>query len=217
MRTRTWIILLAVASLGAAAAALVRPASQEPAAQPPATPRGVRGIVFAQPFVLEAPYVHTWRAEQPPVSAGWIAVLEVDRELVVARQTYEPVLYAGRQTVERVNQGSGSGLLVCIVPAELDPAGVLDLDLASEPIWFGTPRLPEQVDAATIAAERALAQRAGLMPLAAEVVERARARGGDWAAFRSRTELERYAASLIHEWSPDEHELAESMLAPLIR
>ena len=60
----------------------------------------------------------------------------------------------------RLNQGDESGYVIAVVPGEVD--------LTKDPIWFGTPDLPERVNAATIKAEREQADKAGIKPISAE-------------------------------------------------
>ena len=219
MRKLAWIlaVALAAAAFGVGGTALVRVRPPEPRSEPGPTPRGVRGIVLAQPFAMQQSFPHYWRAEMPQVVGGWLVVLEVDPELVVPRQLAEPVLYVGDQTAERVNVGDVSGRLIAIVPSRLDASGAPELDLARAPIWFGAPDLPERVDARTVGVERARAQAAGIAPLAAQTIASARAGAGPTLVFADRTELERYAAGLVLAWAPEERELAESLLAPLLR
>lgn len=181
------------------------PTPSEPA---PAGPGAVRGLLYAEPFRLAQGYVHAWRAERPQVEQGWLVVLEVDREVVARRQLAEPVLYVGSQTAERVNNGDVAGRLVAIVPGELDPT--------REPAWFGAPALPEQVDAAALAVERAAARAAGVPALAAAPATRSDALGRPTVELADRTALERYAAELVLVWAPEEREHAEGLLAPLV-
>lgn len=225
MRTSHWILAAsaAVAVLAAAGTAWVKaktpvaPASGASAASG-SIAGGVRGLLFAQPYVLDQAFEHTWRAEKPSSRAGWLLVLDVDPDLVVPQEGYEPVLFVGDQTAERVNRGVGSGHLVVIVPAELDHArGEPALDLFTGPIWFGTPRLPEQVDAKAVADELAAARRAGVRAFAAEHVALAKQQGGGFVALKDRTELERYAATLVQSWAPDEYEFAQGLLQPLVK
>jgi hypothetical protein len=179
--------------------------AQEPPALP-TTPAAVDGLVFARPFTVQKPFEFPWRADAGPVSAGWILVLKVSPDLVYPHQTACPILYVGDTTAEHLNCGYGSGYLTVLVPGALD--------LAKTPLWFGTPGLPEQVTAATIAKEKAAAQAAGIKPFTPEQIKQATTKGG--AALKSvdRTTLGRYAAKLIKQHSPDEKELIESLLLP---
>ena len=120
----------------------------------PDVPAAVDDVIYARSFALENGYEFNWSNERPLVTTGTILVLKVNPDLVVPRQTAEPVLYVGNQTAQRVNFGNESGHVIAIVPGEVD--------LATSPIWFGTPELPEQVDAATVKAERAQADAAGI-------------------------------------------------------
>ena len=200
---------LALLALVGGATAWVRSRPAPPPTVPPSADAGaVRGVLFAQPFRLDEPYVHTWRSEAPQVREGWLVVLEVERDLVVPRQLAEPVLYVGAQTAERVNAGDVAGRLVAIVPGALDPT--------ADPAWFGAPELPERVDAAAVARELAAARAAGVPPLARAPGTRPDALGHPPIALADRTALERYAAELVLVWAPEERERAEGLLAPLV-
>jgi len=137
----------------------------------PPTPAAVDGILLAQSFILDEPYEHSWQAERPMVASGMLLVLEVNPDLVLPRQTLEPVLYVGDVTAERVNNGYPSGKVVAIVPGPVN--------LTSAPIWFGDPALPEQVTTAIIGTQRALAGEAGIRPFTAGTVSAAFHAGGN--------------------------------------
>jgi len=118
------------------------------------------------------------------------------------------VLYVGDQTAERINRGHKSKHLVVVVPG--------DVDLEKTPIWFGTPGLPEQVDAKTVKAERNAADNAGIKPFDKKKAGEARKNGGDALEVADRYELGRRLARLIKKYSPQESDLADSMLVPRI-
>ena len=191
-RTISTVAVLAIATLAVAAGPPVVPA----------TPASVEGIVFAQAFTLEEGYAFDWRAERPAVVEGYVVVLKVDPAYVYPRQEAEPVLYVGDQTVERVNLGYKSGHVIGIIPAKVD--------LAKAPVWFGTPDLPERVDAETIAAERAKADTAGIRPLGGKAVAAALAVDAEELSFADRDAMLPYLASLISQYAPDEKILAET-------
>ena len=191
--------------------------SVEPLPTLPSEARGVRGVLFAQPYVLDEAYVHSWRAERPLTDAGFLLVLEVEEAFTVPRNTEESVLYVGEEVAERINWGAGSGRVIALVPAPLDAEGAPDLDLESALIFYGTPGLPERVDAALVQAELAAARAAGVKALSAAGALSALEAGGEQERFTDRTALERHAAQLLLEYSPIEAELAESLLAPLLR
>lgn len=175
-----------------------------------AAPGGVNRIVSATPFVLERPWVHVWRSEAPSFRAGWLLVLDVDPRLVEPKQLEEPVLYAGGQTVERVNHGFESGRVVAILPSELDARGDVALDLASVLFYFGAPALPERVDAGRAERELAHARELGVAPLAVPAI-------GDVLRLSSRDELDPAAGLLVLEHSPAEQDLGVGLLAPRVR
>jgi hypothetical protein len=138
------------------------------------------------------------------VSTGVLIVLEVDPALVVPRDTLEPVLYAGDVAVQRLNHGYPSGRVIGIVPG--------NIDLASAPIWFGSPQLPERVTESTVRSERARAEKAGMQPFGSAKIasiQRQAAAATDLAAL-----LREVAADLVYEYSPQEKELADSWRLP---
>lgn len=170
----------------------------------PVTPAAVLDIVEIQPFRLRQSYQHDWLASRPVVSSGLLVVLQVDPSYVLPRNSAEPVLYAGDQTIQRLNQGHASGYVIGIVPG--------DTHLESAPVWFGQPELPERVTGEILAAQKALADRAGIEPFSAEQIER---------AWRENVEVEDLtallrgpAADLVLKYSPDERDLAETWRLP---
>jgi hypothetical protein len=212
MKRVVWMSVAVVALVGAYSAVSVTRAGGPRVAVVPAKPAvgGVERIVSAQPFLLERGWRHTWRAEQPLFDAGWIVVLEVDPALVVPRQVAEPVLYAGGETVERVNFGHGSGRVVAIIPSARDAQGGVAVDLSVTPLWFGAAELPERVDGVRVAEEMARAVAKGVRPLVAPVVV------GEALRLRSRDELDERAAVMVLENAPDEGDLGLGMLAPRV-
>jgi len=166
----------------------------------PWTPVPVRNILYARPFTLERPFRNDWSKARELVSTGVLVVLEVDPALVVPRDTLEPVLYAGNVPVQRLNHGHLSGRVIGIVPG--------NIDLATAPIWFGTPELPERVTDGIVRSERARADQAGIRPFDPERiagVRRATVTTKDLAAL-----LRDVAAGLVDQYSPQEKELADA-------
>lgn len=171
----------------------------------PATPAGVIDILVIQPFRLRLGYEYGWLQSRPIVSDGLLVVLRVDPGYVVPRNTGEPVLFAGDRTVQRLSQGNVSGTVIGIIPGELD--------LATEPIWFGRPQLPERVTSEVIKEERTLADSAGIKPFGPEKIKAARL---DSIEAEDLAELLRGpAADLVLKFSPDEKHLAETWRLPI--
>lgn len=164
-------------------------------------PPGEVELIYACPFVTDEPFVHEWRKEQPLASGGYLLVLKVDPELARPRQTYERVLYVGAETAERCNAPWEGGVLVVLVPAPVDAGGLVQLDLASTPIWFGEPELPERVDAARIARERTEAAALGLGDVRHGASVRLRHAAADTIRARTRHELQPYVDELIERYS----------------
>lgn len=185
--------------LGALALSLVAVSAAHAQVPLPPTPAGVVGVVAIQPFSLQTAYLYDWLAGRPEVRSGLLLVLEVDPRYVHARDAAEPVLYAGDVTVQRLNQGERSRFVVGIVPGKAT--------LATVPVFFGRPELPERVTPGIAAAEGELAERAGIRAFTAEEIERALlapVSAGDLGAL-----LRGPAADLVLRYSPDERELAE--------
>lgn len=170
---------------------------------PAVSPKPVSGLLVARPFRLEQPYRTDWRAERPEVRTGYILVLEIDRALLRPRQTAEPVLYVGKQVAERINVGQDSGRLVVLVPG--------DVDLKNAPIWFGSPRLPEQVTSDIITTEREQADRAAVRPPDGATVDRALAAGGKPLVVSDKGALLRELVPLLRAHAPTEKDLADAL------
>jgi hypothetical protein len=171
---------------------------------------GVQAIVSATPFTLTRGWTHAWRAEKQVYDAGWLVVLEVDPKLVQPTQLEEPVLYAGNETVERINHGDQSGRVIAIVPSKRSHDGGVALDLSVTPIWFGAPELPERVDAARIESEIAKARRLGVVPLGCPAV-------GETMQLESRDDLGPLCGELVLQHSPEEQHVGLGLLAPRVK
>ncbi|UYV11423.1 MAG: hypothetical protein NCW75_08925 [Phycisphaera sp.] len=176
--------------------------------QVPATPAAVQDIVFAQPFTLDRGEVSTWRAERPVVDSGYILVLKVNPDLVYPRQSAEPVLYVGDTTAERMNVGYRSGYVVAVVGADI--TGEKAMDLSKVKIWFGTPELPERVDANRIAQESALADAAGIKAFDADKISTLLAQNETLSEQTKAGILDEVAAQ-IRRFSPQEEEVAVAL------
>lgn len=169
----------------------------------PTTPQKVRDIIHVQPFQLTEGYEYAWRAEKPLLTEGYLVVLKVHPEFVFPRQQAEPVLFAGDETVERINVGYTSGMVVGVIPGTAD--------LSTTPIWFGAPALPEQTDAAKIAAEKTAAVAKGVTPFEKAKIDAATAGRAAPITFADREALRCEAAKLVRQFAPDEIDLANSI------
>lgn len=166
-------------------------------------------VLDVQPFVLTEPATHYYRAEQPRFDRGLVLLLDVtDRDLLAPRQLAEPVLYVGAETAERVNQGWRSGKLVVIVPAvDGDPADLLD----GQPVFFGEPALPEQIQAGQARDARALAISRGLAAVPAPMATRSLS---EPLPFPDHGELLAWSTTWIATHAPDETDLIRGLTAP---
>jgi hypothetical protein len=212
--SRTILPVAVLALLVAGVAWSTNRGTDDPPAVPADTLASDVALVYAQPFVLEKSATHFWRAEQPDFSAGMLLVIEVeDRGLIQSRQVYEPVLYVGAETAEKINTGSDSGHLVIVVPASLAADGSVDLDLGAAPIFFGEPALPEQVTAEIARSELDRAVAGGLgAPSASRIAAAMQA----MVSFPDHGELHFYASNLIEAYSPQEVDLIAGLRAPRI-
>lgn len=168
-------------------------------------PQSVLGVERIQPFNLDKSFRYGWRLNHPEVRSGLLVVFKVNPEMVVPRDALEPVLYAGNQTVQRLNHGHESGFVIGIIPEKMD--------LSKEPVWFGAPALPERIDAEMIRMERAKAERAGISALNQTDVK---SRTVNAVVASDLTALLRQeGANLILQYSPQEKRLAESWRLPV--
>ncbi len=173
----------------------------------PNTPAAVDEVLYARPFVLNEGFRFDWCKQPFQVSQGTILVLKVKPELVVPRETAEPLLYVGNQTAMRLNAGNESGCIIVIVPGEVD--------LTKDPIWFGTPEVAERVDANRVAAEREKAEKAGIKPVTAEKAQVAKDKGGTRVNAADMSALLRDTlAGLVEQYSPQEKRLSEAWRVP---
>lgn len=196
--------VFAVSILVTAACASGQNASRVPSPDLP-YPVPVRDILFAQPFTVSRPF-QTWSRDRAKATSGTLVVLDVDPRYVVPRDAMaNPVLYAGNVAVIQLNEGHKSGRVIGIIPG--------NVDLASEPVWFGAPDLPERVTPESARAERARAEEAGVRPFARSkiaAVQRPATRTADVSAL-----LRDVAAELVYEYAPQEKDLAEKWRLPV--
>lgn len=169
------------------------------------TPAPVVDVALIHPFTLRDGFNYDWRQERPFVRSGLLVVLKVNPDLVSPHDAAEPVLYAGTTTAQRLSQGDASGYVIALVPEEID--------LAAQPVWFGSPSLPEWANATTIRAERAKADQAGVRPFDASRVKsvtKERLQANDLAAL-----LRDRVADVLLTYSPQEQALADMWRLPV--
>jgi len=223
MRSQMQLFLgLALAAVGVANSPLLAqdaaprdtasPAKQQVVGMPalPATPAAPIELVEVVPFELATPYEHNLRRDRHEVVRGHVVVVRAAPAYLVRRQVAEPVLIAGRSTVERVNIGMATGLTVAIVPEwrERGADGVERAgDLRASRVFFASPELPERVDAAWIEAETRKAEAAGV-PAAPRLAKGA---VQELRRFADRDALNRFLADLVERHAPDEAETAQAL------
>ena len=204
------LAILSIASLAYVGIAALSSsgANQEQLPELPEDPRAVPvRVVEAQPFRLNEPGTHSYRAEKPTFDSGLLLVLDVaDVGLLTPRQTLEPVLYVGDETAQRINTGAGSGHLVVVVPNATVES------LAESPIFFGTPDMPERVTRAAARQELSTALAAGIRP--GPITASAQR---EEVLLENHYELYLHASTLIETYSPKEQDLVEAMRAPLLQ
>jgi hypothetical protein len=201
--THAWTAALLGVLCIAAAAIAAGPQAQAPPEPTESTPKAVDDLLYARRFTLEEPYPYDFSKERPEVRQGWILVVKADPEIARLRQVGHPVLYVNDVPAARINGGADAGRLVVWIPGKAD--------LREARIYFGAERLPEQVDAAFGRTQLEAARAAGIEPFSKEKVEAAVRRGGE-SRLEAMNSYELYLAlaDLVDEFSPDEHELAES-------
>lgn len=173
----------------------------------PRVPSPVIDLVYTRTFVLEKSYIHDWSKDRQAFKSGTLVVLKVDPEFVIPRNAAEPVLYAGNQTAKRLNHGHHSGHVIAIIPG--------DLDLTKDPIWFGSPDLPERVTAQTIKSQRRLAEAKKIQPFSSEKIKKVTRRRLQESDLSSM--LRNHVADLVLKYSPQEKDLAEKWRLPVAR
>jgi hypothetical protein len=135
-----------------------------------AAPVPVTEVVWARPFVMDRPETWTMTAAPYAYTEGLLLELRVDPALAAPRQGLSPVLFVGEVAVLPFGWDAASGCVVGMVPGAVD--------LATAEVYYGEPELPERIDAARAAEERAAAKAAGVRPLPASRVAEALAAGG---------------------------------------
>ncbi|MSR69930.1 MAG: hypothetical protein EXS17_06245 [Phycisphaerales bacterium] len=179
-------LVAACALLSTCAIALAGAPTQSALPVLPATPSAANSvkIVSIQGVVLGESYATDFRSEHPQVIAGWLLVIQADKAILAPRALAEPLVLASGapdatgsswiESVEWFNHGFASGHRVCFIPSPVNDKGLITHDVSGLRVWFGTPRLPESVDAATLEQERVLAEAANIqstpLPKAAATV-----------------------------------------------
>jgi hypothetical protein len=164
----------------------------------PATPAPVLDLLYAQTFTLDERSNFDWRKDQPSFKAGTIMVIAVESVYAYPRQSEHPTLFVGDSTAMFFNHGWIDGEptanMVIMVPGTPD--------LTKEPIWFGTPYLPEQVGPNIIAEERAIAEKYGITPFDEQEVKKAvAAAGGKPFHGADMMSIYRHTAHLVLQYS----------------
>ncbi len=164
-------------------------------------------LVEARRFTVGEKIVHAWRRDGLQYDSGWLLVLEAAPGLILPRQTYEPVLYVGAQTADRVHASEQSGRVVAIVPG--------DFLLTDVPIFFGAPALPEELGQTEIDAALQRAVDAGVVPPSLDAV--ARAVDPTPLHVADHYQLRQRAVDLVEKHSPQATDFIRGARAPLIR
>ena len=127
------------------------------------------------------------RKDRPQVKTGYLLIIDADPWLVLKMDQGSRILYLGKQPGWRVNPAYPSSRAFVLVPAGLNKAGEVDLDLTRIRIWLGTDRF--EGDAALAEAD------------------------GQPRAFKDLIELHRHYARLMKEYlPPDEASPGDALL-----
>ena len=199
-RTIAAVVALGVALTAGATAWNAASVEEAPPLRPEVPSRVPVTLLEAHPFTLLEPATHWMRAEQPTYTEGWLVVLETSRDVLLPRQTYENVLYVGSETVERINTGAQSGVLVGIVPGPVD--------LTQAPIFFGEPELPENVTAQEALRQHQIAFDEGVRAASAGAIATAQREA---VVLPDALDLQVYASYLIEQYAPDEVDLISGL------
>ncbi len=218
MKTRNLSIALLIsvasgAALAAAASAVQTPGVEAP--MPSQVSQSEVRLLFVQPFVLDESYRHAWRADQPQVSAGYLVAVSADAELLPPRQVHNALLFAGEMPLERLNDGSQSGIYVGLLPSPQGADGEPTLDLRETPLFWAKPEiLPESL---TPDDARSAARDANAVAQSAATVDGALAEAGGTVYLSTHGMLRRYAADVIERYSPLEADLVSGLRAPMLQ
>ena len=101
--------------------------------------------------------------------------------------------------MEWFNHGFISGYRVCFIPSTAQEKIGTDRTTQGLRVWFGSPKLPESVDAKALQSELKEADRAGIVAGIAVKVE-----GSAPKVLANREEIVSAANALIARWAPDE-------------
>lgn len=164
----------------------------------PVTPAPVLDLLYVQTFTIDERTDFEWRKDQPSFKTGTIMVIAVESVYAYPRQSEHPTLFVGNSTAMFFNHGWIEGVptanMVIMVPGTPD--------LTNEPIWFGTPYLPEQVGPKIIAEERAIAEKYGIKPFSEHEVKKAvAAAGGKSFHGPNMMSIYRHTAKLVLQYS----------------
>ena len=162
----------------------------------------VKHLLYARPFTLEVPYVYAWTNEKLEITSGYLLVIEVEPQFTRPRQTWMPVLYVGQRPAEVTNVDIEKGRMVVIVPG--------DVNLAQEPIFFGSVELPEKITSERGKLEMDAALALGIRPIPPKELAAALTRGGESLRVHDGKLLYFAVADLIDEYAPADHDRAES-------
>ncbi len=176
----------------------------------PATPsiNTVPTIISLQPITIKESYATDFRSEHQQVSSGWLMVIRGDSNILAPRALAEPLLLASGtgadgsvwiESVEWFNHGFISGYRVCFIPSTADQKSVADRTTQGLRVWFGSPKLPESVDAKALQSELMEADRVGIVAASAVKVEDSAPK-----VLANREEIVSAANALIARWAPDE-------------
>jgi hypothetical protein len=161
-----------------------------PAMNGPAQPAGQ--ILELHAFRSDTPIpFHTIRG-LTEASAGFVAVLEVDRQRLVLSDHAAPVLLVGETAARVVNLGRRAGRMVVLLPA---------VELATTPIYFGPARALRFITPEMLSQTRPV----GGVPVALPPLNDA------WHV-ADMGELYRRAAVLVLRFAPEERSAAEMYL-----
>ena len=125
-------------------------------------PVAVDAVVWAQPFTLDVPERWTMTRQEHELSRGWLVEVRAPAELLQARAVGQPVLFADTTAALPLHPPLVASCAVVVVPVATDRE--------VRRWYFGSPLLPERLDAARADEELQAAIDAGVPPMAPQTM-----------------------------------------------
>ena len=168
------------------------------------TPKAPIELVVAKPFKVEKPIPFVIDGKKKQMKKeGYLLVLKADKDLLAPKNSPDFLIYADKAVGWKINSGYRSGHVVVMVPK---------CDLLKANLWFGSRLVPNHLTPALFKGEVRDASSRKVKPFSKKAVTKALKTGGDTLVVKDMNELWFESKPLILRYSPDERELAESLV-----